>query len=483
MGYEPPIKGLPFIAYEKKSRPAAGPDGQTVRARPSVYVREHVNVKVAAYKEKTKATDNGPFKTGRVTFDAESVGLEHDFHGSIEAGSTAAQLLAEAFKNDTPVTVAIETSRRRYAPQGGGDSISPLTPIHELRGIVGDSTKANAEVTNRNCRNLVIAVNGEFTSELVSDPEEWELLRENRHGDLAPDGWAVFQGAIIPAASGSGNADTGQIEAAIEAALKKHFGTAKNTPAVPARAERPPQRDAHSAEAKPWERWNSDGRFNFGSYLATAARETYAQAHRMASAAKLDPAENPAAMDTLVRLLMGMADRIQLGVYRNLNGTPVRADRSHHEAREWIEFVVANVPGMAYTADMADPDDAQAVTARNAWANKVIATAGPLMDAVASMAETNNRNTGPTGLPVIRPITKELASRYDALLAHPEVSLKGWEKHVHHLLRARFGTEEFERIEAALFTAALTEWEADPAAFQAAARAAKDAAEPAAIAA
>lgn len=478
MGYTPPEKGLPFIAYEKKGRFVQGPDGQTVKARPSVYVREHVDIKVLLYKEKTTKTDDGEFVTGRATFDAASVGLTHDFSGSVKVGSKAAQLLHDAFRNETPVTVALETSRRFTK---SGEPIDPLTPINELRGIVGDVTKAQAEITNSNCKVLIVGVNGEFTDELVSDPEEWELLRENRHGDLAPEGWAVFQGAIIPAAAATpGNADiTGQIESV----LKKFFGAAKNPPAALARVGRPPQRDAHATEAKPWESWNTDGRFNAGSYLATAVRETYAQAHRMVTAAGLAPGESPAVMDSLVRLLLGMADRIQLGVYRNLNGAPVRTDRSHHEAREWIEFVVTNVPGLAYTAEMTDPDDAQSVTARNAWASKVIVTAGPLMDAVASMAEPNTGHTGPGGLPVIRPVTKELESRYDALLARPEVGLKGWEKHVHPLLKERFGTEEFERIEAAPFTAALTEWEADPVAFQAAARAAKDVVEPAAAAA
>ncbi|MEU6070593.1 hypothetical protein ABZ864_40680 [Streptomyces sp. NPDC047082] len=80
-------------------RAASCPDGQTVRARPGVHVREHVNVKVSAYKEKTKATDDGPFKTGRVTFDTESVGLEQDFPGSVPARSKATQLLAEVLKN------------------------------------------------------------------------------------------------------------------------------------------------------------------------------------------------------------------------------------------------------------------------------------------------------------------------------------------------------------------------------------------------
>jgi hypothetical protein len=186
MVYEPPAKGRPFIAYEKKARAAAGPDGQTVRAGPSVYIREHADVNVAAYKEKTKATDDGPLKTGQITFDAESVGVKHDSHRPVQTGSKAAKLLAGAFKNDLPVTVAMETTRH-YKENNSGELISPHTPIHKLRGIVGDPTKAASEDTNRNCRNHVVAVNGEFTDELASDPGEWESLRDNRDGSLAPD--------------------------------------------------------------------------------------------------------------------------------------------------------------------------------------------------------------------------------------------------------------------------------------------------------
>jgi hypothetical protein len=485
MSYAPPAKGLPFIAYEKKARAAAGPDGQTVRVRPSVYVREHVNVRVSAYKVKTKATDNGPFKTGRVTFDAESVGLEHDFHGSVQADSKAAELLAEAFKNDLPVTVAIETSRR-YKQTDSGELISPLTPIHELRGIVGDSTRANAEVTNRNCRNLVVAVNGEFTDELVSDPEEWESLRENRDGSLAPDGYAVFGGAIIPAASASsGSVDVSE---QIRAELKKFFGSPTAAQNATTRAGRPAQRAAHAAEAKPWEEWNTDGRFNHGSYLATAIRETYAQAHQMIASAGVDPDTDPAVVGTLAELILGMADRIQLGVYRKTDGSAIRSDRSHHEARAWIDFVVTHQPALAYTAEMTDPISAEAVLARNAWASKVIATVGPLMDTVARVAETD-RAVGPDGIPVVHPVAgSDAFARFKILLGHKDVGLAGWPDRVFPLLTDRFGTHELDRIEVAHFLPALAEWEADPAAFLAAARASAAArqtaeAEPAATAA
>ncbi|MFE3629490.1 hypothetical protein [Streptomyces goshikiensis] len=473
MGYTPPTKGLPFIAFEKKARAVQGPGGKTVKARPSVYVREHVDVKVLLYKEKTTKTAEGEFVTGRVTFDAASVGLTHDFGGSVEVGSQAAQLLNEAFRNQTPVTVALETYRR-YAKDG--EPISPLTPINELRGIAGDVTKAQAEITNSNCKVIIVGANGHFTNELVSDPDEWELLRENRHGDLAPDGWVSYQGAVIPD-SATGPSDVGQ---QIEDALKKVLGTTANAPsAAPARSGRPALRAAHSAEAKPWESWNTDGRFNYGSYLATAVRETYAQAHRMTTDAGVDTAENLEAMASLLRLLLGMADKIQLGVYRDFNGTPVRTDRSHHEARAWIDYAVTHYPDLAYTADMADPDDAQAVALRTAWAHKVVTTAGPLMDAVAAVAVPKPDHIAPGGLPVIRPVTDELQSRYAALLALPEVGLTGWEQHAHPLLRERFGTDELGRIESASFTVALAEWEADPAAFTTAARAAKEATQPA----
>lgn len=485
MGYEPPAKGRPFIAYEKKARAAAGPDGQTVRARPSVYVREHVDVKVSAYKVKTKATDDGPFKTGRVTFDAESVGLEHDFHGSVQADSKAAELLAEAFKNDLPVTVAIETTRR-YKQNDSSELISPLTPIHELRGIVGDSTRANAEVTNRNCRNLVVAVNGEFTNELVSDPEEWESLRENRDGSLAPDGYAVFGGAIIPAsAASSGSVDVSQ---QIRNELKKFFGSSPAAPAANARPGRPPQRAAHAAEAKPWEDWNTDSRFNHGSYLATAIRETYAQAHQMIATAGVDPDTDPAMAGTLTELILAMADRIQLGVYRNPNGSAIRSDRSHHEARAWIDFVISHQPALAYTAEIANPTSAEAVPARNAWASKVIATAGPLMDMVARVAETD-RAVGPDGIPVLHPVAgSDAFARFKILLGHKDVGLVGRPDRVFPLLTDRFGTHELNCIEIAHFLPALAEWEADPGAFLAAARASVAArqtneAEPAAAAA
>ncbi|MDW4912646.1 hypothetical protein [Streptomyces californicus] len=467
MAYEPPEKGRPFIAYEKKARAVAGPDGQTVRARPSVYVREHVGVRVSAYKVKTKATDDGPFRTGRVTFDAESVGLEHDFHGSVQADSKAAELLAEAFKNDLPVTVAIETTRR-YKQNDSGEVISPLTPIHELRGIVGDSKRANAEITNRNCRNLVVAVNGEFTGELVSDPEEWESLRDNRDGTLAPDGYAVFGGAVIPAANAShGTVDVSQ---QVRDELRKFFGSAA-APASNARPGRPAQQAAHAAEAKPWEEWNTDGRFNHGSYLATAIRETYAQAHQMAVSAGVDLDADATPVGNLAELLLGMADRIQLGVYRHPDGTAVRSDRSHHEARAWIDFVVSHLPEHAYTSEMADPNSAEAVLARNAWASKVIATVSPLMSTVARVAETD-RALGPDGIPVLQPVAgSDAFARFKILLGHKDVGLAGWHDRVFPLLTDQFGTHDLHRIELARFLPVLAQWEAEPAAFLANARA------------
>ncbi|MEV8544480.1 hypothetical protein [Streptomyces sp. NPDC051572] len=464
--YSAPTRGKPFIAFEGKTRPAPGQDGQTVHVRPSVYVREHVDIKVAAYKDKTsRKGSDGEFTLGRVTFDAGSVGLEHDFSASVEAGSKAAQLLADAFKNDTPVTVAIETSRR-YAAKDG-DPISSLTPINELRGIVGDVTVAQAEITGRNCRVLVVGVNGQFTSELLTNPEEWDMLRDNRDGQLAPPGWAVYHGGIISASSAFAEGD---VTTKVLTLLESYF-EGKGTPTVGPQS-RPAMRGPRAVESKPWDNWNTDGRFNHGSYLATAIRETHATAHRMAAEAGVDPVGNQPSVRALTELLLAMADRIQLGVYRATDGIAVRSDRSHHEARQWIDFVVTHCPDLTYTPQMADPLNPAAVEARNSWSRRVVTTAGRLMDNVAQTAESDNQAWSPTGSPVIRPADREadLTARYEALLAHDDVKLTTWPDRVDPLLAARFGTSDLTCVEAAHFAVALTEWETDPAAFLTAAR-------------
>ncbi|MFI5752932.1 hypothetical protein ACIBBE_45620 [Streptomyces sp. NPDC051644] len=465
MGYQAPEKGHPFIAFEKRPRLAPGPDGQSVRARPSVYVRELVNIKVADYKEKTKQTSEGEFVTGRASFDAASVGLEHNFGASVQIGSKAAQILADAFENKTAVTVVIETSRRART-KDSSEAISPLTPIHELRGIVGDVTSAKAETTNHNCRVLIVCVNGEFTGELVSDPDEWEMLRENRDGLLAPAGWAVYEGAVIPPTSTAGPG-TVDVRAQVTEVLQS-FGFSHPAPA----ARKGPVRATHAAEAKPWENWNTDQRLNHGSYLATAIRETYAMASQLITSVGVSPSDSQPIVQALTETLLSMADRIQVGVYRRPEGTAVRSDRSHHEAREWIGYVTSTTPELAYTADMADPTDANAVKARNVWAKKVIAAAGRLMDSVATIADSGTP-TGPDGVPVILPLsgTTALNDRFKALLAHADVGLTHWPDRVQPLLNDRFGTAEPHLIEAAFFAAALAEWEANPAAFLNAARA------------
>ncbi|GAB7101836.1 hypothetical protein JCM4814A_01500 [Streptomyces phaeofaciens JCM 4814] len=83
----------------------------------------------------------------------------------------------------------------------------------------------------------------------------------------------------------------------------------------------------------------------------------------MIATVSLDP--DSALVGPLTEIL-AMADRIQLGVYRNTDGSAIRSDRSHHEAHAWIDFVVIHQPALAYTATMADPTSAEAVRARNA---------------------------------------------------------------------------------------------------------------------
>lgn len=488
--FEPPRDSGPklFVAYEATPRKWGNPEtGEATELRPSTFVREYPSIQVAKVELKTSRGGGEDFQLGTVTFEARSVQaaktpLTNDFTAHFKPEEGLAEFLQHAKQTGTAVWVAIETIRR--PKQRGTDQQVPVeASIHELRGATADGKKADIGASGANCKNLLVAVGTadrpdtvRFTDELRSDPTEWGQLRRNNDATLPPRGWRVCRGGIIPTSGGT------DIEA-IATRVVELLG-ASATSSETASPVRPPQRNSHSIEGKPWEPWNSDGRVNLGSYLASRYRFEYTTAMELiADNVELSPSDRMALAWELSTYLLTMADAVQ--TQAGFGPRPDRGARSHREASQWIRYVftdLAIMPGFGAcvfaSADFKDPKR------REEWASLVVSTAAFLMRRGAqaiemhltvgesSPSEASQPETAQAGqaaaveqpqAPIMVSDDPDTLSRYAALLAlvgqseHPDRFLP--------LLRARFASDQPTHIQAAPFREALASWEHDPGSF------------------
>lgn len=390
--YAAPEHPTNYVAYAKEpSRVGNADTGEATDFRPSLFVREYPSILVKGFTRKQGEYKGETFQFASVKFDAASAGMsgfKQDFGASIEAAGPACDLLEQAYNQNKPVRVVVETVRRTRNADTG-DPISPLTYIHDLRGAQADGKRGNANQTGQTCKNIVAGVgaagNGSsfvLTSEVQSDPAEWAVLRTNRDHTLPPTGWRVHEGGIIPTgtASATGAAvDADDVASRVAAILKPIMsGTTTDRP-------RPKAQESHSVEAKPWEPWNSDGRVNLGGYLMVAERALFDEAVRLVASVD-QPGEVLQSAWRLVPVLRGMADAVQVNTYGS-GARPDRGAKSHVEASKWVSWVyttLATVPGfehLAFTQDVLDGD-------MDAWAQNVVTQASQLFTQAAGSVES-----------------------------------------------------------------------------------------------
>lgn len=153
------------------------------------------------------------------------------------------------------------------------------------------------------------------------------------------------------------------------------------TPVKPPAVPLPAPKGPRMLEGRPYERFNSDGSMNFGSYAmqANVAAVNWAQrllvdrARTVAGETGAQASIDPAQLRTLARQLLNLSDRIQASVRDD--GRFDRMDNSHSRARSALSTAL-NVYPVPFAAD----DETKAK-----WADDVVAWAVMIINLAAEL--------------------------------------------------------------------------------------------------
>ena len=392
-----PGKVSNFIAYGAEER-AADPtrDGEVITIRPQVYVCYYPGLVVQNLQEGGRSGDRKGLVT--VHFDPASIGFKDPISAHMNDDDATVSILRNSLENKTPLTVAIEIQRKKKNSETGSP-ISPLTPIHALRGATQPNGEGDGRMmmgpSGNNTSKRVAFVNGQSTQHIQSNPAEWKSLVNNKAGDLPPEGWrnfapgddwteigaAIRAGAPAATAPQSGNAPAGTFPAPTELAnliqsvvtqtLKDFAPTLANHVAQSSATltSDTPGRPANKFdEGKQWNPRTSDGRINLGGYVVAGERWVFEWAFRYLSES-LEVEASPEDAWTLSAAVITMASEVQSNAY----GHGFIADRttaSHREAERWVQWAIKNVH--AYPGTETDEDTLKA------WSDEVVSEASSL---------------------------------------------------------------------------------------------------------
>lgn len=384
-----------FIAYGAEER-AADPtnNGEVITVRPQVYVRYFPTLVVSNLQEGGRSGDRKGLVT--VHFDPASVGFKDPISAHMNDDDVTLPILRNSLENKVPLAIAIETQRKKKNSETGAP-ISPLTPIHALRGASHPNGDGDGRMmmgpSGNNTSNRVAFVNGQGTQHLQSNPAEWKSLVNNKAGDLPPEGWrnfapgedwkdigaAIRAGAPTPVATQGGAAApaggfpapselANLIQSVVSQTLKDFAPTlanhlAQSTPATP--QGRPANK---FDEGKQWHPRTSDGRINLGGYVVAGERWVFEWAFRYLTDT-LETEASPEDAWTLSAAILSMASEVQSNAY----GHGFIADRttaSHREAEHWVQWTIKRVH--AYPGTDADEETIAA------WREEVVTEASAL---------------------------------------------------------------------------------------------------------
>lgn len=392
-----PGKVSNFIAYGAEER-AADPtrDGEVITIRPQVYVCYYPGLVVQNLQEGGRSGDRKGLVT--VHFDPASIGFKDPISAHMNDDDATVSILRNSLENKAPLTVAIEVQRKKKNSETGSP-ISPLTPIHALRGATQPNGEGDGRMmmgpSGNNTSKRVAFVNGQSTQHIQSNPAEWKSLVNNKAGDLPPEGWrnfapgddwteigaAIRAGAPMANAPQGGNSPTGAfpaptelanlIQSAVSQTLKDFAPTLANHVAQSSATltSDTPGRPANKFdEGKQWNPRTSDGRINLGGYVVAGERWVFEWAFRYLSES-LEVEASPEDAWTLSAAVITMASEVQSNAY----GHGFIADRttaSHREAERWVQWAIKNVH--AYPGTETDEDTLKA------WSDEVVAEASSL---------------------------------------------------------------------------------------------------------
>lgn len=361
-----PDKNAQFIAYgspERVADPFGGEDPLSVR--PQVFVRYYRGIKI----KELAAPRSGAADTVKVVFDPESVGLSNEFSAYMNSDDPVVEYLRSQVEAGAPVDVGLEYVRRKRT-KDTKDEISPVVPIHALRGAnAADGSGDNSTMmgaAGKNVRSVVGLINGRRSANGVSDPREWRLLVSNRKGDLPPAGWKALLdredwtkvGAIVPKSDPpAGTAQQPQqsgagIDMNVLAKVVRHealqalktYGEDLLRQDAAEQGQPTSREPSFAVEGKPWNTRVNKDHLNLGSYLVTgeghALRWAYRHLRTIGDDTLVgDPSIRWEAAQELADATQQIADGVQAAAY---NGE-VRADRtsaSFTEAVRWVRFHV-----------------------------------------------------------------------------------------------------------------------------------------------
>lgn len=350
-----------FIAYGPEER-AANPisEGDVITVRPQVYVRYFPGIVVSDLKEGGRGGNREGLLT--VSFDPASVGFSNAISAHMNNDDRTVAMLRHSWENKVPVALAIETQRKKKNSVTGAP-ISPLAPIHALRGAEhpnGDGDNLSMiGPSGENTSNRVAFVNGQGTQHLQSNPADWKALVNNKSGDLPPEGWRNFApgddwkavGAVVrinaptqpqtsAPAHGSGFPTPDQLSTLMQSAVAQALK--EFTPSLagqPTQGGAPVGRPSGKFdEGKPWNPRTSDGRINLGGYVVSSERWVFEWSYRhLTEDLKIEA--SPEDAWTLAETVLRMASEVQSNAYGH-GFVSDRTQASHREAEHWVQWAI-----------------------------------------------------------------------------------------------------------------------------------------------
>jgi hypothetical protein len=273
-------------------------------------------------------------KANAVNATIEATYLDWPISGWLNKDEAILEVIRKAYEDGTEIEVRIESQRKK--------GISRETPINELR-------KENA---NKNIIKKLVAVNGSFTGEALTNPADDPATgqatsaltspRPRTEGASSTGGATVDKSAVLTTLRTL--ATSREVSEAVIDAVKAQALIAGATPIEVAEAatipgEQPTAvQSAFSKEAPPFKDYNSDGRTNLGNATVASGINTYNYVYeKIQKQSKAEP--NADTVEFFTLLVLAIADRIQVGAY----GTGFRVDRSagsHTRARSSVFTII-----------------------------------------------------------------------------------------------------------------------------------------------
>ncbi len=410
-----------FIAYGPVTRTASpAGDGTSVTVRPQVFVRYYSKVVLLSV-----GSGRGAHETIRVDIDPESAGLSEKIGGYLDPNDPLVEYARQRAEEKVPVDVAIEYVRRSKT-KGEKATISPLVPIHALRGAKNPDGSGDAPdmmaASGKNISVRIAMIAGRPAAGRTSNPDEGAPLPANRDGSLAPEGyrrvasegdWTQMMVVVPtgePAARATAQgapatpAPTGPLPAAGDIAAILRTVLIEAGVIDPPEAEAAASRSASPRrfnEGKPWAARTNDGRINLGSYQVTNVGYAARWAHEHLTEQGVEHPDHETVW-TLTDRILSIADHVQADAY----GRGVKPDRgasSHREATLWVQWVAAK-GGLPYPLD----GEGDLEETRTAWMRAVheaavanLRRAGESAAAHLQAARAARPTTPPRGTPVV----------------------------------------------------------------------------------